>query len=72
MKDVIQSVEDIVRQSFDLKNAPFTKGQEIVSLMPQKFIPKGTLILTGTAAGISFKPTNIWRQGFYLQPEYLV
>ena len=36
--------------------------------MPGETIPQGRLILTGTAAGVLFKPLNIWNQIFYLQP----
>lgn len=31
-----------------------------------------TLVLTGTAAGVLFKPANIWSQGFYLQAGCVV
>ena len=67
MKDVILPVEAIIRQSFEKKNDVYLKGEETVELLPRGIIPRGTLILTGTAAGVIFKPINIWNQGFYLQ-----
>ena len=67
MKDVILPIEDIVSQAFAMKDADYRKGDESVSLLPLGNIPRGTPILTGTAAGVIFKPANIWNQGFYLQ-----
>ncbi len=67
MADLILPIEEIVSQAFRNRNADYRKADEAVSLLPHDHIPKGTLILTGTAAGVLFKPANIWNQGFYLQ-----
>lgn len=67
MADVILPIEEIVFQAFENQEADYRRGDERVSLLPHGYIPKGTLILTGTAAGVLFKPANIWNQGFYLQ-----
>ena len=67
MDQMILSVEEIVRQSFTQADVPYQNGDETVRLLPQGRIPAGTLILAGTAAGIAFKPVNIWNQGFYLK-----
>lgn len=67
MDDIILPIEGIVRQTFDARDEPYTAGDEIVSILPHGHMPKGTLLLTGTAAGVIFKPANIWHQGLYLQ-----
>jgi len=72
MADAILPIEAIVSETFKSQNAVFHKGIETVSLLPHGHIPKTTLILTGTAAGVIFKPANIWNQGFYLQPGDVV
>ena len=68
MRDVILKIEDIVSQAFEKRDLQYQKGAETVALMPHAHIPSGTLILTGTAAGVIFKPLNIWNQSLYLQP----
>ncbi len=72
MEDLILPIEDIIVQAFEKRGESYQKGDETVSLMPVDYIPKGTLILTGTAAGVIFKPLNIWKQGFYLAPGDVV
>jgi len=72
MAGVILPIDEIVSQAFQNQSADYRKGDESVSLLPQGFIPRSTLILTGTAAGVLFKPANIWNQGFYLQPGDVV
>jgi 2-keto-4-pentenoate hydratase/2-oxohepta-3-ene-1,7-dioic acid hydratase in catechol pathway len=72
MADVILPIEAIVSKAFEDRHADYRKGDEPVSLLPHGFIPGSTLILTGTAAGVLFKPANIWNQGFYLQPGDVV
>jgi 2-keto-4-pentenoate hydratase/2-oxohepta-3-ene-1,7-dioic acid hydratase in catechol pathway len=67
MSDVILPIEAIIAQAFASQDADYRRGDEPVSLLPHGEIPRGTLILTGTAAGVLFKPVNIWNQGFYLQ-----
>lgn len=65
--DMILKIDDIVRQAFAQAGHTFLDGAEPVSLLPSGVIPRGTLLLTGTAAGVLFKPVNLWNQGFYLQ-----
>ncbi|MEH6558430.1 MAG: fumarylacetoacetate hydrolase family protein [Oceanicoccus sp.] len=67
MEDVILPVEAIIRQSFEKKDDRYLNGDSTVELLPSGIIPSGTLILTGTAGGVIFKPVNIWNQGFYLE-----
>jgi 2-keto-4-pentenoate hydratase/2-oxohepta-3-ene-1,7-dioic acid hydratase in catechol pathway len=67
MEDVILPIEALISQAFASRDADYRKGDESVALLPHGRIPRGTLILTGTAAGVIFKPANIWNQGFYLQ-----
>lgn len=72
MKDLILPIEDLIAQAFEKRGESYAKGDETVSLMPAGYIPKGTLILTGTAAGVILKPLNIWKQSFYLAPGDVV
>jgi 2-keto-4-pentenoate hydratase/2-oxohepta-3-ene-1,7-dioic acid hydratase in catechol pathway len=64
---MIMKIDEIVSQSFAMAGTPFYRDDEPVDILPEQKIPEGTLILTGTAAGVLFKPLNIWNQGFYLQ-----
>lgn len=65
--DMILKIDDIVAQAFAQVDRPFFDGDKPVSLLPSGSIPRGTLILTGTSAGVLFKPVNLWNPGFYLQ-----
>jgi acylpyruvate hydrolase len=65
--DMILSIEDIVRQGFRDRSMDYRKGATRVSLIPDEGVPTGSLILTGTAGGVIFKPLNIWWQPAYLQ-----
>jgi 2-keto-4-pentenoate hydratase/2-oxohepta-3-ene-1,7-dioic acid hydratase in catechol pathway len=65
--EMLLKIDDIVRQAFTQAGHTFLNGDEPVSLLPTGGIPRGTLILTGTAAGVLFKPVNVWNQAFYLQ-----
>ncbi|MFI2810775.1 fumarylacetoacetate hydrolase family protein [Microbulbifer sp. JSM ZJ756] len=64
---MILDIDDIVRQAFAQAGHTFLDGDQPVDLLPAGGIPRGTLILTGTGAGVAFKPANVWNQGFYLQ-----
>ena len=57
---------DIISQTFALSDTDFYDGDRVIPLLPQGIIPSGSIILTGTAAGVIFKPLNIWNPGFYL------
>lgn len=72
MDRMILSIEEIVAQALAEAKDVFEAGPETVHLLPEQRIPAGSLILTGTAAGIAFKPANVWWQGFYLQPGDVV
>jgi len=69
---LIMPIEDIVRTAFDQDVVPYQKGESTVSLLPHGSIPRGTLILLGTGAGVLFKPLNLWNADFYLQPGDVV
>lgn len=66
--DMILKPGDIINQSFEQAGTTFYKDEQPVQLMPEGYIPSGSIILTGTAAGVIFKPANIWNSGFYLHP----
>lgn len=67
MRDIIMPIEDIVAQAFAMRETPYQKGDQTVGLLPHGGIPAGTLVLSGTAGGVLFRPINLWNQGFYLQ-----
>ncbi|MEM6709838.1 MAG: fumarylacetoacetate hydrolase family protein [Pseudomonadota bacterium] len=70
--EMILKVEEIVTQTLELKDRPHQSQNGPVPLLHQDTIPAGTLILTGTAAGVIFKPANIWLQTIYLQKNDVV
>ena len=65
--DMIIKINDIVARAFTRAEIPFFDGDKPVRRLPSEGIPRGTLILTGTAAGVLFKPVNLLNPGFYLQ-----
>ena len=66
-RDMILSVDDIVRQGFRDRSLDYRKGPTRVTLIPDEGVPTGSLILTGTSGGVMFKPLNIWWQPAYLE-----
>ncbi len=64
---MILSIDDIVQQGFRDRTKDYRKGSTRVSLIPDEGLTPGSLILTGTAGGVVFKPLNIWWQPAYLQ-----
>ncbi len=66
-RDMILSIDDIVQQAFHDRSMDYRRGSEGVSLIPDEGVPTGSLILTGTAGGVVFKPLNIWWQPAYLE-----
>ncbi|MEZ5007288.1 MAG: fumarylacetoacetate hydrolase family protein [Chitinophagales bacterium] len=66
-EDMILKINDIVQQSFVDSNNVFYNGKTEVALIPKEGIKGGSMILTGTAGGVIFKPVNIWWQGIYLK-----
>lgn len=65
--EMILKIDQIIDQAFALGSTMFHRHADSVKLLPEGNIPRGTMILTGTAAGVLFKPANIWHQGFYLK-----
>ena len=59
--------DDIVRQTFTSSQESYYNGDETVSLLPFNNIPAGTIIMTGTAGGVIFKPLNAWNPMLYLK-----
>ncbi len=43
-------------------------GATISLLPPSGVLPPGTLLLSGTPAGVIFRPTNVWNRWMYLSP----
>lgn len=70
--DMILGYEEIVAQSFRDQEQTYYKGKAPFPLIPEGGIPRGSLILTGTAGGVIFKPVNIWHPGLYLKPGDVV
>ncbi len=71
-RDMILSIDDIARQAFRDRSMDYRTGSTRVSLIPDEGVLEGSLILTGTAGGVIFKPLNIWWQPAYLQPGDVV
>lgn len=71
-RDMILSIDDIVRQAFRDRSMDYRRGEDSVLLIPKQGLSAETLILTGTAGGVAFKPLNIWWQPAYLQPGDVV
>jgi 2-keto-4-pentenoate hydratase/2-oxohepta-3-ene-1,7-dioic acid hydratase in catechol pathway len=66
-RDMILSIDDIVQQGLRDRSMNYRNGPAHVTLIPDQGVPAGSLILTGTAGGVVFKPLNIWWQPAYLQ-----
>ena len=67
LTEMILSIEEIVDKALTDAEVPYQKGTDTVPLLPSNEIRQNSLILTGTGAGVLFKPLNIWGQHFYLQ-----
>lgn len=70
--NMILSIDDIVRQAFRDRSMDYRRGSSPVALIPAAGLSPESLILTGTAGGVVFKPLNIWWQPSYLQPGDVV
>ncbi len=66
--EMILSPEAIIDQAFSSDELAFYRGEQQVPLIPNEGIKAGSLILTGTAAGVIFKPVNVWNSMYYLAP----
>ena len=67
LSEMVLSLDEIVDKALNDADILYQQGDNTIPLLPSDHIPKGTLILTGTGAGVLFKPLNIWGQQFYLQ-----
>lgn len=60
---------EIVSQIFRTSDRRYSYAGAEVSLLPTSgVLPPGTLLLSGTPAGVIFRPTNIWNRWMYLSP----
>ena len=71
-RNMILSIDDIVRQAFNDRSLDYRRGSTRVDLIPDGGVSAGSLILTGTAGGVAFKPLNIWWQPAYLKKGDIV
>jgi len=66
------SPEAIVARALDACGGDFRERGEPAPWPACDHIPAGTLLLTGTPAGVIFRPFNVWAGWLYLQPEQTV
>jgi 2,4-diketo-3-deoxy-L-fuconate hydrolase len=66
-KKMILTPTNIIRETFVSAQQDYFRDTEKVSLLPHRKIPAGTLLLTGTAGGVIFKPLNAWNPLLYLK-----
>jgi 2,4-didehydro-3-deoxy-L-rhamnonate hydrolase len=60
---------EMIAETLHRENWTFHGHGGTVPLLPQPgTLPRGTLILSGTPAGVIFKPVNLWAWWLYLQP----
>ena len=60
---------EILVQVFERASVPFYRGDQRITLLPPgDFIPAGTIIFSGTPAGVIFRPINLVNPWVYLQP----
>lgn len=61
--------QQILRHAFEQAQIPYYYRNGAVSLLPSaSWIPAGTIVFTGTPAGVIFKPLNLWNPWVYLRP----
>lgn len=67
--DMVWNPAQQLEQFFARAGWTFHRGDGTVDLLPQpQRIPAGTVIFSGTPAGVIFKPHNLWAGWLYLQP----
>ncbi|MDP9143032.1 MAG: fumarylacetoacetate hydrolase family protein [Pseudomonadota bacterium] len=67
--DMVWNPAQQLQQFFARADWSFHRGDGTVALLPQpKRITAGTVIFSGTPAGVIFKPHNLWASWLYLQP----
>ena len=60
---------EILQQVFDRSQVPFYyRGGTVALLPPPGALPAGTIVFSGTPAGVVFKPLNLWNPWVYLRP----
>ena len=60
---------EILLQVFDRAQVPFYHHGRAISLLPAPgTMPAGTIVFSGTPAGVVFKPLNVWNPWVYLRP----
>jgi 2-keto-4-pentenoate hydratase/2-oxohepta-3-ene-1,7-dioic acid hydratase in catechol pathway len=67
---MLWSPERIVSEVFRRAGWPFAWGGDTVRLLPGAGaqIPAGTILFSGTPAGVIFRPLNLWNPWVYLRP----
>ena len=56
---MILSLDEIVDKALNDADMLYQQGDKTIPLLPSDHIPKGTLILTGTGAGVLFLSRSI-------------
>ena len=60
----------VLREIFEKAQQPYHHGETTVALVPSatRWLPAGTVVFSGTPAGVIFKPLNLWNPWVYLRP----
>lgn len=58
---------EILRQIFARVNLPYRYRDADVALLPGRRLPAGSIVFSGTPAGVIFKPLNLWNPWVYLR-----
>jgi 2,4-diketo-3-deoxy-L-fuconate hydrolase len=69
---MIWSPEEILRRALADCETPYHVGEETIKVADCDRIDAGTLILTGTPAGVLFHPATIWNPFAYLREDDIV
>lgn len=60
---------EILRQVFERADAPYRYRGAAQALLPAgRRLPAGSIVFSGTPAGVIFKPLNLWNPWVYLRP----
>lgn len=60
---------EMIREILRREDWAFHRNGTTVPLLPRPgTLPRGTIIFSGTPAGVIFKPLNLWNHWLYLQP----
>jgi 2,4-didehydro-3-deoxy-L-rhamnonate hydrolase len=66
---MVRGPAEMLDESFRRAGWVFRRYDGTVPLLPRPgVIPRGTIIFSGTPAGVIFKPLNLWNPWVYLQP----